>query len=62
MSYPSPVTEMVIWTFMCRRYIDIQILLQGDLFSSTLLAEMGLEKHQLVCKPSVHNITGKKVT
>lgn len=29
----------------------------GDLFSSSLLAEMGLEKNQMVCKPSVYNIT-----
>lgn len=29
----------------------------GDLFGSSLLAEMGLGKHQLVCKPSVYNIT-----
>lgn len=28
-----------------------------DMFNASMLAEMGLEKHQMVCKPSVYNIT-----
>ncbi|XP_021371891.1 exocyst complex component 4-like isoform X1 [Mizuhopecten yessoensis] len=29
----------------------------SDMFNASMLAEMGLEKHQMVCKPSVYNIT-----